>query len=143
MFCILQPLVFFHAMRFATALLLFSIAKRLAIILRLCVPQLIIRAGWIPDQLLMRTELNELALLEHRDMFAEPAGGQAVGDVDRRFVAYQAVEFGVYLVFCDGSSAAVGSSSTINGAFLYSALARASFCASPPEISTPVSSTSL
>ena len=50
----------------------------------------------------MRTELNELALLEHRDMFAEPAGGQAVGDVDRRFVAYQAVEFGVYLVFCDG-----------------------------------------
>ena len=52
-----------------------SIAKSLAIILRLCVPQLIIRTGWIADQLLMRAKLNELALLEHRDVFAEPAGG--------------------------------------------------------------------
>ena len=69
MFCILQPLGFFHAMRCS------SISESLAIILRLCVPQLIIRTGWIADQLLVRAKLNKLALLEHRDVFAEPAGG--------------------------------------------------------------------
>ena len=52
-----------------------SISESLAIILRLCVPQLIIRTGWIADQLLVRAKLNKLALLEHRDVFAEPAGG--------------------------------------------------------------------
>lgn len=36
-----------------------------------------------------------------------------------------------------GSSAAVGSSSTMKGAFLYSARASVIFYASPPEISTP------
>lgn len=74
MFCILQPL--FFSMRCALQqLFCSSISESLAIILRLCVPQLIIRTGWIADQLLVRAKLNKLALLEHRDVFAEPAGG--------------------------------------------------------------------
>ena len=72
--CILQPL-FFSCDALCNSFFCSSISESLAIILRLCVPQLIIRTGWIADQLLVRAKLNKLALLEHRDVFAEPAGG--------------------------------------------------------------------
>lgn len=72
---ILQPLVFFSCDALCNSFFCSSISESLAIILRLCVPQLIIRTGWIADQLLVRAKLNKLALLEHRDVFAEPAGG--------------------------------------------------------------------
>ena len=44
-------------------------------------------------KILMRSGLNDLAVIENKDFVAEAAGAQTVRDVDRGFVACYIVEF--------------------------------------------------
>lgn len=91
----------------------------------------------------MTAALHDLSIIKDRNMVTEAAGGEAVTDIDRRFIPHNLIKAAVNLASAMGSKAAVGSSRIINGAFLYSALARAIFWASPPEISMPCSQKSL
>ena len=48
---------------------------QLCIILRLCVPELEIFAGFICKQLFMGADLHDLALIKYGDLVAETTGG--------------------------------------------------------------------
>lgn len=56
-------------------------AASLRIILRLCVPERVVFAALIGEQFGVTALLNDRALVEHGDLVAEFAGGQAVGDI--------------------------------------------------------------
>ena len=81
-------------------------------------PQLTILAALICNKFIVAAALDELTVVEDGDIIAETAGGQAMADVNRRFIADDFIESGIYLIFGNRSSAAVGSSSTIKGALL-------------------------
>lgn len=59
------------------------------------------------------------------------------------FYLNKGIETAVYLVFRNGIECRRGLVQNNDGSVLIQCLARASFCASPPDISTPVSSKSL
>ena len=56
-------------------------AASLRIILRLCVPERVVFAALLGEQFGVTALLNARALVEHGDLVAEFAGGQAVGDI--------------------------------------------------------------
>ena len=62
---------------------LFSTSGSLfGVILRLCVPQLAVFAVRVGQQRFVGPLLDDLALVEHRDLIAELAGGQPVADIN-------------------------------------------------------------
>ena len=66
------------------------------------VPELKVLAALFFEQLLVAAELDEPAAVEHRDLVAKPAGGQAVGDEDGSLVTDELVELGIDLKLRDG-----------------------------------------
>ena len=50
----------------------------------------------------MGTTLNDLTVIEHGDLIAEAARGQAMTDIDGCFVADDLVELRIDLIFSDG-----------------------------------------
>ena len=72
------------------------------IMLCLRVPELKVLAALIFEQLFVAAKLDEPAAVEYRDLVAEAAGGQAVGDEYGCLVTDELVEFGVDLKLRDG-----------------------------------------
>ena len=77
-------------------------AASLRIILRLCVPERVVFAAPIGEQFGVTALLNDRALVEHGDLVAEFAGGQAVGDIDGSLIACDLIELAVDLRLGDG-----------------------------------------
>lgn len=77
-------------------------AALLRIILRLCVPERVVFAAPIGEQFGVTTLLDDRALVEHGDLVAEFAGGQAVGDIDGSLIACDLIELAVDLRLGDG-----------------------------------------
>ena len=71
------------------------------IILRLRVPELAILPAPGGQQLLMSAGLNDPAGVKHRDLVAEPAGSQAVADIDGGLVPGDGIEMAVDLILGD------------------------------------------
>ena len=77
-------------------------AASLRIILRRCVPERVVFAAPIGEQFGVTALLNDRALVEHGDLVAEFAGGQAVGDIDGSLIACDLIELAVDLRLGDG-----------------------------------------
>jgi len=80
---------------------------RNGVILGLGVPELVVFTVRICQQFLMRANLNDFALVEHGDLIAEAAGGQAVADIDCSLIAYDLVK--LRIDFCFGNGVKRGS----------------------------------
>ena len=50
----------------------------------------------------MISPLNQLPLLKYRNIVTEPAGGQAMGNVNGAFAPHQCFETGIYFIFRHG-----------------------------------------
>ncbi len=79
-----------------------SVRGLLRVILRLRVPELGIFPRLLRQKRLMGSLLDHLAVAEHGDFVAEPAGRQPVADVDGRAVAGNGVELLVDLRLGNG-----------------------------------------
>lgn len=74
----------------------------LRIILRLCVPKLVILAGGIGHQLVMGALLDDLPFMEYGDLVAEFTGGESVGDINGGLIRHDVVEAAIDLRFGNG-----------------------------------------
>ena len=70
-----------------------------SIILRLCVPQLVVFTVCVGNERSVRALLNDRTLVEYGDLVAELTRGQTVGDIDCGFVACDLVKLSVNLRF--------------------------------------------
>ena len=77
-------------------------AALLRIILCLGVPERVVFAVPIGEQFGVAALLDDRALVEHGDLVAEFAGGQAVGDIDGSLIACDLIELTVDLRLGDG-----------------------------------------
>ena len=77
-------------------------AASLRIILRLGVPERVVFAAPIGEQFGVTALLNDRALVEHGDLVAEFAGGQAMGDIDGGLITCDLIELTVDLRLGDG-----------------------------------------
>ena len=68
------------------------------IILCLCVPQLMIFAGFISKQLIMLPVLHNASLVKDSNARAEPTGRKPVTDINCRLARYHLIEMRIY--FC-------------------------------------------
>ena len=80
-------------MRTALILALFSI------ILRLCVPQLVVFAVCVGNERSVRALLNNGSLMEYGNLVAELTRGQTVADIDGGLIACDLVKLSVDLRF--------------------------------------------
>ena len=73
----------------------FRILRR--VILRLCMPQLIVFSALVRNQFFMRSLLYYCALVKHKYLIAEFAQGEAMTDVDCSLVPDYVIEFRINL----------------------------------------------
>ena len=81
---------------------MFCFAVLFRIILSLCCPELVVFAVLVGEELFVRAELDEFALIEYRDLIAEAARGKTVADINGSFVTNDLVELGIDLCLGDG-----------------------------------------
>ena len=73
-----------------------------SVVLGLGVPQGMVLAGLVGQQLLVGAPLDHLAVVKDGDLVAELAGGETVADINGCFVSHQIVEMGINLIFRHG-----------------------------------------
>lgn len=88
------------------------------IILRLCMPQLVVFSAFIGNERSVGALLDDSAFVEYGYLIAEFAGAQAVAYVYCGFIACNLIEFAVYLRFGNGVKRGGG----FNSSWLFSYL---------------------